>query len=61
VDFAEAVVSGLASMYPASDLERKCTSACWVSDCLKFNLVVSMDCEPKSASRVRRFGESGAS
>src|ERR1700730_10489797 len=35
-------------------VQRECTSACWVSDCLKLNLnlVVLMDCEPTSASSI---------
>jgi hypothetical protein len=39
-------------------VQRECTSACWVSDFLKFYLMVSMDCEPTSASRLRCSSES---
>jgi hypothetical protein len=37
-------------------VQTECTSVCWTSDLLKFNLMVLMDCEPSiHAPRVGAF------
>src|SRR6266436_2702781 len=38
-------------------IQPECTSACWASDSLKFNLMVSMLGKPTSASPVRCSSE----